>query len=220
MQGGISEPPKPESREIAMNAPLKDRHQLIDGQALDQIFRDARTFNAWLDKPVSEDLLKQAVDLAKMAPTSVNASPMRLVFVRSAEAKEKLKPALAEGNVAKTMQAPVTAIVAHDLEFYEALPRLFPHMDAKPWFSGNAAFAESTAFRNGTLQGAYLLLALRAVGLDTGPMSGFNNALVDETFFAGTSVKSNFLINIGYGSQENLFPRSPRFDFSEIAKIV
>jgi 3-hydroxypropanoate dehydrogenase len=203
-----------------MNAPLKDRHQLIDGQALDQLFRDARTFNAWLDKPVSDDLLKQAVDLAKMAPTSVNASPMRLVFVRSADAKEKLKPALAEGNVAKTMQAPVTAIVAHDLEFFEALPRLFPHMDARPWFSGNAAFAESTAFRNGTLQGAYLLLALRAVGLDTGPMSGFNNALVDETFFAGSTVKSNFLINIGYGSQENLFPRSPRFDFAEIARIV
>lgn len=203
-----------------MNAPLKDRHQFIDGQALDQLFRDARTFNAWLDKPVSDDLLRQAVDLAKMAPTSVNASPMRLVFVRSAEAKEKLKPALAEGNVAKTMQAPVTAIIAHDLEFFEALPRLFPHMDARSWFSGNAAFAESTAFRNGTLQGAYLLLALRAVGLDIGPMSGFNNALVDETFFAGGNVKSNFLINIGYGSQENLFPRSPRFDFAEIARIV
>lgn len=118
------------------------------------------------------------------------------------------------------MQAPVTAIIAHDLEFFEALPRLFPHMDARSWFSGNAAFAESTAFRNGTLQGAYLLLALRAVGLDTGPMSGFNNALVDETFFAGGNVKSNFLINIGYGSQENLFPRSPRFDFAEIARIV
>ena len=203
-----------------MNAPLKDRHQPIDGQALDQLFREARTFNAWLDRPVSDDLLKQAVDLAKMAPTSANSSPMRLVFVRSAEAKEKLKPALAEGNVAKTMQAPVTAIVAHDHAFFEALPRLFPHMDAKSWFSSNAAFAEATAFRNGTLQGAYLLLALRAVGLDTGALSGFNNALVDETFFAGTNVKSNFLINIGYGSQENLFPRSPRFDFAEIARIV
>jgi 3-hydroxypropanoate dehydrogenase len=203
-----------------MNAPLKTHHQVIDSQALDQLFNDARTFNAWLDKPVSDSQLQQAVDLAKMAPTSVNSSPMRLVFVRSAEAKAKLKPALAEGNVEKTMAAPVTAIVAHDLEFFEALPRLFPHMDAKPWFSGNAAFAESTAFRNGTLQGAYLLLALRAVGLDTGAMSGFNNALVDETFFGGTTVKSNFLINIGYGSQEKLFPRSPRFDFDEIAKIV
>jgi 3-hydroxypropanoate dehydrogenase len=203
-----------------MNALLKDRRQVIDSQALDQLFLEARTYNAWLDKPVSDDLLKQAVDLAKMAPTSVNASPMRLVFVRSAEAKAKLKPALAEANVEKTMAAPVTAIVAHDLEFYEALPQLFPHMDARPWFSGNAAFAEATAVRNGTLQGAYLLLALRAVGLDTGPMSGFDNALVDEAFFAGTPVKSNFLINIGYGSQDKLFPRSPRFDFEQIASIL
>lgn len=204
-----------------MNAPLKTTsRQPLDAQALDQLFLEARTFNAWLDKPVSDALLTQAVDLAKMAPTSVNCSPLRLVFVRSAEAKAKLKPALAEGNVEKTMAAPVTAIIGHDLEFYEALPRLFPHMDAKPWFSGNAEFAATTAFRNGTLQGAYLILALRAVGLDTGPMSGFNNALVDETFFAGTNVKSNFLLNIGYGSQEKLFARSPRFDFNEIAKIV
>jgi 3-hydroxypropanoate dehydrogenase len=204
-----------------MNAPLKDlRHKALDSRALDQLFLEARTFNAWEDRPVSDALLAQAVDLAKFGPTSVNASPMRIVFVRSAEAKAKLKPALAEGNVAKTMAAPVTAIIAHDLAFYEALPRLFPHMDAKPWFSGNAAHAETTAFRNGSLQGAYLILALRAVGLDSGAMSGFNNALVDETFFAGTQVKSNFLLNIGYGTQENLFPRSPRFDFNEIAQIV
>lgn len=204
-----------------MNAPLKTAsHQPLDAQALDQLFLEARTFNAWLEKPVSDDLLARAVDLAKMGPTSVNCSPLRLVFVRSAEAKARLKPALAEGNVEKTMAAPVTAIIGHDLEFYEALPRLFPHMDAKPWFSGNAEFAATTAFRNGTLQGAYLIMALRAVGLDTGPMSGFNNALVDETFFAGTSVKSNFLLNIGYGSQEKLFARSPRFDFNEIAKVV
>lgn len=204
-----------------MNAPLKTAsHQPLDAQAIDQLFLEARTFNAWLEKPVSDDLLARAVDLAKMGPTSVNCSPLRLVFVRSAEAKARLKPALAEGNVEKTMAAPVTAIIGHDLEFYEALPRLFPHMDAKPWFSGNAEFAATTAFRNGTLQGAYLIMALRAVGLDTGPMSGFNNALVDETFFAGTSVKSNFLLNIGYGSQEKLFARSPRFDFNEIAKVV
>jgi 3-hydroxypropanoate dehydrogenase len=204
-----------------MNAPLKDlRHQTLDAQALNQLFLEARTFNAWQDRPVSDELLAQAVDLAKFGPTSVNCSPMRLVFVRSAEAKAKLKPALAEGNVEKTMAAPVTAIIGHDLEFFEALPKLFPHMDAKPWFSGNAAHAETTAFRNGTLQGAYLILALRAVGLDSGAMSGFNNALVDETFFAGTSVKSNFLLNIGYGSQDKLFARSPRFDFAEIAKIV
>ncbi|HVJ41606.1 MAG TPA: malonic semialdehyde reductase [Dongiaceae bacterium] len=204
-----------------MNAPLKNpSHQPLDAKALDQLFLEARTFNAWLDKPVSDELLARAVDLAKMGPTSVNCSPVRIVFVRSAEAKAKLKPALAEGNVEKTMAAPVTAIIAHDLEFYEALPRLFPHMDAKPWFSGNAEFAATTAFRNGTLQGAYLILALRAVGLDSGAMSGFNNALVDEAFFAGTQVKSNFLLNIGYGSQEKLFARSPRFDFGEIAKIV
>lgn len=203
-----------------MNAPLKNAHKPLDAQALDQLFLEARTFNAWLDKPVSDELLAQAVDLAKMGPTSVNCSPLRIVFVRSAEAKAKLKPALSEGNVEKTMAAPVTAIIAHDLAFYEVLPRLFPHMDAKPWFSGNADFAATTAFRNGSLQGAYLILALRALGLDSGAMSGFNNALVDETFFAGTNVKSNFLLNIGYGSQEKLFPRSPRLDFSEIAKIA
>ena len=203
-----------------MNAPLKNAHKPLDAQALDQLFLQARTFNAWLDKPVSDELLAQAVDLAKMGPTSVNCSPLRVVFVRSAEAKAKLKPALSEGNVEKTMAAPVTAIIAHDLAFYEALPRLFPHMDAKPWFSGNADFAATTAFRNGSLQGAYLILALRALGLDSGAMSGFNNALVDETFFAGTNVKSNFLLNIGYGSQEKLFPRSPRLDFSEIARIA
>lgn len=211
----------PPNREIAMNAPLKDlRHQALEPQALSQLFLDARTFNAWEDRPVSDELLARAVDLAKMAPTSLNCSPMRIVFVRSAEAKAKLKPALAEGNVEKTMAAPVTAIIGHDLEFYEALPKLFPHMDAKPWFSGNAAHAETTAFRNGSLQGAYLILALRAVGLDSGAMSGFNNALVDEAFFAGTPVKSNFLLNIGYGTQDKLFARSPRFDFGEIAKIV
>lgn len=205
-----------------MNAPvtLSRSHDPLDAAALDQLFREARTFNAWQDRPVSDELLVEAVNLAKMAPTSANASPARIVFVRSAEAKAKLKPALMEGNVEKTMAAPVTAIIGHDLEFYESLPKLFPHADARSWFVGNEAFAELTAFRNGTLQGAYLLLALRAVGLDTGPMSGFNNALVDETFFAGTKVKSNFLVNIGYGSQKNLFPRSPRFDFGEIAKIV
>ncbi|TXH36558.1 MAG: malonic semialdehyde reductase [Rhodospirillaceae bacterium] len=204
-----------------MNAPLKDRVlSPLNGHVLDQLFREARTFNAWQDRPVSDELLAEAIDLAKMGPTSVNASPMRVVFVRSPEAKAKLKPALMEGNVEKTMSAPVTAIIAHDLTFYEALPKLFPHADARSWFVGNDAFAEITAFRNGTLQGAYLILALRSLGLDSGAMSGFDNALVDQTFFAGTKVTSNFLLNIGYGSQKNLFPRSPRFDFGEIAKIV
>lgn len=204
-----------------MNAPLKDRVlSPLNDHVLDQLFREARTFNAWQDRPVSDELLAEAIDLAKMGPTSVNASPMRVVFVRSPEAKAKLKPALMEGNVEKTMSAPVTAIIAHDLTFYEALPKLFPHADARSWFVGNDAFAEITAFRNGTLQGAYLILALRSLGLDSGAMSGFDNALVDQTFFAGTKVTSNFLLNIGYGSQKNLFPRSPRFDFGEIAKIV
>jgi 3-hydroxypropanoate dehydrogenase len=204
-----------------MNAPLKDRVlPPLNDHVLDQLFREARTFNAWQDRPVSDELLAEAIDLAKMGPTSVNASPMRVVFVRSPEAKAKLKPALMEGNVEKTMSAPVTAIIAHDLAFYEALPKLFPHADARSWFAGNDAFAEITAFRNGTLQGAYLILALRSLGLDSGAMSGFDNALVDQTFFAGTKVTSNFLLNIGYGSQKNLFPRSPRFDFGEIAKIV
>jgi 3-hydroxypropanoate dehydrogenase len=204
-----------------MNAPLKDRVlSPLDDQALDQLFREARTFNAWQDRAVSDDLLAEAIELAKMGPTSANASPMRVIFVRSPEAKAKLKPALMEGNIEKTMTAPVTAIIGHDLEFYEALPKLFPHADARSWFIGNEAYAEVTAFRNGTLQGAYLILALRALGLDSGAMSGFDNALVDRTFFAGTKIKSNFLLNIGYGSQTNLFPRSPRLDFGEIAKIV
>ena len=204
-----------------MNAPLKDRGlPPLNDQVLDQLFREARTFNAWQDRPVSDELLAEAIDLAKMGPTSVNASPMRVVFVRSAEAKAKLKPALMDGNVEKTMSAPVTAIIGHDLELYEALPKLFPHADARSWFVGNDAFIETTAFRNGTLQGAYLIMALRSLGLDSGAMSGFDNALVDQTFFAGTKVRSNFLLNIGYGSQKNLFPRSPRFDFGEIAKIV
>lgn len=221
LSGSCNASTRNQPKEILMNAPVKEfGHQPLDAQALNQLFLEARTFNAWLDKPVSDELLARAVDLAKMAPTSLNCSPMRLVFVRSAEAKAKLKPALAEGNVEKTMAAPVTAIIGYDLEFYEALPRLFPHMDAKPWFSGNAEHAAATAFRNGSLQGAYLILALRALGLDSGAMSGFNNALVDEAFFAGTSVKSNFLLNIGYGSQEKLFPRAPRLDFSEIAKIL
>jgi 3-hydroxypropanoate dehydrogenase len=187
---------------------------------LDQLFRGARTHNGWQDRPVPEALIRDAVDLAKMGPTSANTLPARFVFVRSPEAKEKLKPALMPGNVDKTMAAPVTAVVGYDTRFFEHSPRLFPHMDVKPWFEGNADFAERTAFQNGTLQAGYLILALRAVGLDTGPMTGFNNQAVDDAFFAGTSVKSNILINIGYGDETKLFPRSPRFDFAEIASFV
>ncbi|MGO9772203.1 MAG: malonic semialdehyde reductase [Roseiarcus sp.] len=192
----------------------------LAADALAQIFTEARTHNGFLDKPVPEELLHRAVDLAKMAPTAVNQSPLRIVFARSKEAKQRLAPTLSPGNLEKTLAAPVVAITGYDVKFYEHLPFLFPHADAKPWFSGNAEFAARSAFQNGTLQVAYLILALRAVGLDTGPMSGFDNAKVDAEFFAGTDVKSNVLINIGYGDPAKLFPRSPRFSFDQIAKIV
>lgn len=192
----------------------------LDDQSLDRLFREARTHNGFLDKPVPEALLRQAVDLAKMGPTSANVSPMRIVFVRDAAGKALLKPALAPGNLEKTMAAPVTAIVAQDHAFPDLLPRLLPHVDAKAWFVGNDALIADTAYRNGTLGGAYLLLALRAVGLDTGPMSGFDQAKVDAAFFAGTKIRSNFLINIGYGDETKLFPRSPRLAFDEIARFA
>ncbi len=192
----------------------------LDDRALDQIFREARTHNGWQDRPVSDALLKQAVDLAKMGPTAANTSPMRVVFVRSPEGKALLKPALAPGNVEKTMAAPATAIIAHDMEFYEQLPKLFPHADARAWFAGNDAAITETAIRNGTLQGAYLLLALRAVGLDVGPMSGFDPAKINEAFFAGSPVKVNFIANIGYGDHTKLFPRSPRLAFDEMARFA
>lgn len=192
----------------------------VDQTALDIIYNDARTHNGWLDKPVDDALLKQAYDLAKMAPTAANTQPLRIHFVKSQEAKEKLKPALDKGNLDKTMAAPVTAIIAYDLEFYNHLPTLFPHADAKSWYVGNDSLIQATAVRNGTLGGAYFLLAARAVGLDCGPMSGFNNQLVDETFFAGTQIKSNFLINLGYGDASKLYPRGPRPDFAEFCAIL
>jgi 3-hydroxypropanoate dehydrogenase len=189
--------------------------------ALDQLFRTARTYNAFLPKEVTDEQLHALYELAKFGPTSANSSPMRLVFVKSAQAKEKLKPFLSEGNRAKTMAAPVTAIVANDHTFYENLPKLFPHADARSWFVGNQALIDTTAFRNATLQGAYVIMAARALGLDCGPMSGFDNAGVDQAFFAGTTVKSNFLINIGYGdSSRDLFPRSPRLSFDEACRIA
>ena len=195
--------------------------ELLSEASLDQLFRSARTFNAWLPKEVSDEQLHQLYDLAKFGPTSANSSPARVVFVKSPAAKAKLEPFLSDGNRAKTMEAPVTAIVATDHEFYEQLPRLFPHTDAKSWFVGNQPLIDTTAFRNATLQGAYLLLAARAIGLDCGPMSGFDNAGVDAAFFAGTAVKSNFLISIGYGdASRNLFPRSPRLAFGEACTIA
>jgi len=188
-------------------------------EALTQIFREARTHSKFLDREVPDALLRQAWDLARMGPTAANTQPARILFVRSAAAKEKLKPALAPGNVDKTMAAPVTAIVAQDLKFYEKLVKTFPHVDARAWYEGNEALIKETAFRNSSLQGAYLILALRAVGLDCGPMSGFDNAKVDEAFFAGTSVKSNFLVHIGYGDRSALHPRNPRLDFEEACRI-
>ncbi|WP_372622588.1 malonic semialdehyde reductase [Falsiroseomonas sp.] len=192
---------------------------ILDDRALDQLFREARTQNRWQDRPVPDSLLEEVYSLLKYAPTSANSSPARFVFVRTAEAKAKLKQALSPGNVEKTMTAPVTVIVAHDVEFYEKLPFLFPHADARSWFAGNPAFAEVSAFRNGTLQGAYLIMAARAVGLDVGAMSGFDNGKVDELFFAGTGWKSNFLVNLGYGDPEGLFPRSPRLSFDEACRL-
>lgn len=192
----------------------------ISDDALDQIFRNARTHSVWLPKQVDDALLKQIVDVAVLGPTSANSSPGRFVFVKSAEAKEKLRPALSAGNLEKTMAAPVTVIVGMDMAFYEHLPRLFPHTDARSWFAGNDAAIQSTAFRNSSLQGAYLIVAARALGLDAGPMSGFDAAKVDEAFFAGTTIKSNFLINLGYGDPAKLRPRLPRFGFDEIARIA
>lgn len=189
--------------------------------ALDQLFRTARTYNAFLPKEVTDEQLHALYELAKFGPTSANSSPMRLVFVKSAQAKEKLKPFLSDGNRAKTMVAPVTAIVANDHAFYEKLPQLFPHADARSWFVGDQPKIDTTAFRNATLQGAYVIIAARALGLDCGPMSGFDNAGVDEAFFAGTTIKSNFLINIGYGdASRDLFPRSPRLAFDEACRIA
>jgi 3-hydroxypropanoate dehydrogenase len=193
----------------------------ISDAALAQIFTEARTHNGFLDKPVPEELLRRAVDIAKIGPTSANQSPLRVVFVKSPEAKARLKPTLSAGNLEKTMAAPVTAITAYDVQFYEHLPFLFPHADAKSWFDTlPAEVAREVAHKNGSLQVAYLIIALRAVGLDTGPMTGFDNAKLDAEFFPDGRFKSNVLINIGYGDHAKLFPRSPRFAFDEIAKII
>jgi 3-hydroxypropanoate dehydrogenase len=192
----------------------------LDTSALDQLFRTARTHNGWLPKAVSDDELRAIYELMKWAPTSANCSPARIVFVRSREAKERLRPALSPGNLEKTMAAPVTAIIGYDLAFYEKLPQLFPHADARSWFAGKPAVIETTAFRNGSLQGAYFILAARAVGLDCGPMSGFDNAKVDAEFFAGTSVRSNFLCNLGHGDPAKLFARSPRLAFDDACRIA
>jgi 3-hydroxypropanoate dehydrogenase len=193
----------------------------VNDEGLNLMFREARTHSDWLDKPVDDALLAQVYDLAKMGPTSANMCPMRLVFVKSKAAKEKLKPALSPPNVDKSMKAPVTAIIAMDVHFYEKLPELFPHVDAKAWFKDMPEGAlEVQALRNGSLQGAYFMLAARSLGLDCGPMSGFDNAKVDAAFFAGTTVKSNFLCNLGHGDAAKLHPRGPRLSFAEACQIV
>ena len=197
------------------------RHTPLPSPALAQLFTEARTHNAFTDSPFPDALLREAVDLAKMGPTAANQQPLRVLFLRSTEAKERLRPTLSPGNVDKTMAAPVVAITGYDLEFYEHLPFLMPHNPAvKGWFSGSPDLAARSAAQNGTLQVAYLLLALRSLGLDTGPMGGFDAAKVDAEFFPDGKVKSNVLINIGYGDHAKLFPRSPRFAFEQMAQIL
>lgn len=192
----------------------------LDDAALAALFTEARTHNGWTDDPVSDETLKALYDLVKMGPTSANCSPARFVFVRSAAAKEKLRPAPSSGNLEKTMAAPVTVIAAIDNEFYEKLPELFPHADARSWFTSSPAVSEETAFRNATLQAGYLILAARALGLDTGAMSGFDKGKVDAAFFAGTTWKSNFLINLGHGDPSKLFGRLPRLAFDDACVLA
>ena len=194
----------------------------IPDHCLDQLFREARTYYKWQDKPVSETTLRALFDLMKMGPTSANCSPSRLIFVTSPEAKAKLKPHLMSGNVEKSMTAPVTAIIGYDLEFYERYDFLHPHDPAGPrsWVEGKPEAIRKTAFQNGTLQGAYLMMAARSLGLDCGPMAGFDNAGVEKTFFPDGQIKANFLCNLGYGDESSLFPRLPRFAFEDVCEIA
>ncbi len=193
---------------------------ILNDADLNLLFLEARTHNAWLPRPVEDTLLRRIYETARMAPTTANSQPMRVVFVKSPEAKERLRPALSAGNLEKTMAAPVTAIIAYDLEFYEKLPKLMPHVDARSWFAGAPAERrERAAFQSGTLQGAYLLIAARALGLDCGPMGGFDNAKVDAEFFPDGKWKSNFLMNLGYGDPAKVHPRNPRLDFEEACRI-
>lgn len=201
-------------------AKIKTRIAQLDSQGLDLLFREARSHTVWQDKPVGDDQLRALYEVFKMGPTTVNSCPARILFLRTPEARERLRPALAPSNVDKTLSAPVTAIIGYDTRFFEHLPRLFPHKDVKGNFADNPGHAEKTAFRNGTLQGAYLMIAARALGLDIGAMSGFDNEMVDKEFFEGTSVKSNFLCNLGYGDPDGLMVRHPRFDFEEVCELL
>ncbi len=193
----------------------------IDAAGLDLLFREARSQNKWNDEPVSDETIQALYDILKFGPTSANSSPARFVFIRTKEGKDRLAPALSSGNMAKTMSAPVTVIVAYDPKFHEKLPKLFPHnLDAASWFTRNESLAATTAFRNGTLQGAYLMIAARSLGLDVGGMSGFDNAKVDAEFFQYSGWRSNFLVNIGHGDPSGVFARSPRLDFDEACQFA
>ncbi|HET7772701.1 MAG TPA: malonic semialdehyde reductase [Burkholderiaceae bacterium] len=192
----------------------------LDQAALDTLFFNARTHNGWQDRPVDDALLKRLFDTLKWAPTSANCSPLRLQFVKSEAARARLVPLMMPGNQDKVRSAPVTAILGMDMAFYEHLPKLFPHTDARSWFAGNEEAIRSTAFRNSSLQGGYFILAARALGLDCGPMSGFDAAGVDAAFWAGSTVKTNFICSLGHGDPAKLFARSPRFEFDEVCKIV
>jgi len=195
-------------------------HTPLDNTALDQLFNEARTHSYWQDKPLEAGILEQLYALTALGPTSANCSPGRFVFVTSQEGKEKLKPALSSGNVEKTMTTPVTVIVAHDMAFYDRLPQLFPRDDARSWFTGSPELVKETAFRNSSLQAGYLILAARSLGLDAGPMSGFDPSKVNEAFFAGSSWQVNMLINLGYGDREKLHPRLPRLRFEQACKLA
>lgn len=193
---------------------------IISKEAADHLFTEARSHNAWQPKEIPEEMLHKLYELMKFAPTSANCSPLRIVFVKSREAKAKLKPFMSEGNVAKTMQAPVTAILAFDMDFASHLPQLFPHIDARPWFAGTDAAIRTVALRNSTIQAGFFIAAARAIGLDTGPMSGFDEAGVNAAFFAGTRVEANFLVSLGFGDASQMKPRLPRFGFDEVCKVI
>jgi len=199
---------------------LKARLARLDDASINVILRDARSHYAWTDKPVSEEILRGIYEITIAGPTSMNTCPARFVFVTSPEGKDRLAKSLKPKNIAKMMDAPVTAIIAHDLEFWRELPFLFPHEDRRPHFEGKPAHAETTAFRNGTLQGGYFMIAARALGLDVGAMSGFSNAVVDEEFFAGTTLRSNFLCNLGYADETALFHKLPRFEFDQVCSFA
>lgn len=199
---------------------LRSKISRLDEASLDLILTGARSHYAWADKPVTDEQIKQIFDILKMGPTSMNSCPARFIFVKTMEGKERIAKALKPANVPKVINAPVTAIVAYDTDFWEELPRLFPHEDRRPHFRGKEKHSEDTAYRNSTLQGAYLMIAARAIGLDIGSISGFSNEVIDEEFFAGTTLKSNFLCNIGYADESALFQRLPRFDFDDVCEFA